>query len=205
LFVCVAICAFAATAPTALAAGGAATAQGATVGNGGIDEAFVAGPGENNNLTVTVLANGDVVFRDSGTTVTAVISYPFLERQCFNVTAHKVECPPTQVLEISLGDNADVLHDYTSILSEIRGGGGADTIWGGSGWDSIYGQYGNDTLYGRAGYDELYGGAGNDSLYGGAGHDLLNGDELTQQLPGTDACHIGIDGGTAVNCEIVTG
>ncbi|MCO6419079.1 hypothetical protein JYK14_23385 [Siccirubricoccus sp. KC 17139] len=74
--------------------------------------------------------------------------------------------------------------DTRSLIEDVIGGAGNDTIggnelgnrlWGGEGNDSLSGLAGSDTLEGGAGADTLDGGAGNDTLDGGAGPDLLLG------------------------------
>ena len=67
--------------------------------------------------------------------------------------------------------------------SEIRGGGGNDTITTDTGSDTINGQGGNDLINGRGGGDTLRGGGGNDTFMsapnddtflGGTGRDLID-------------------------------
>jgi Ca2+-binding RTX toxin-like protein len=65
---------------------------------------------------------------------------------------------------------------------ELSGANGKDKVWGGAGndyllggaaTDKLYGEDGNDTLSGAGGRDFVYGGAGSNYLLGGAGNDLL--------------------------------
>lgn len=62
-----------------------------------------------------------------------------------------------------------------SLIENVIGGSGNDTIRGNDGANAIYGGAGNDTLYGHDGNDMLVGGAGNDFLDGGAGeYDIVS-------------------------------
>ncbi|MBE2278269.1 MAG: hypothetical protein IAE87_18465 [Rhodobacteraceae bacterium] len=59
---------------------------------------------------------------------------------------------------------------------DLRGDGGANTLWGYSGNDVLQGRDGADNLSGGAGADRLYGGTGSDQLWGDQGADTLSGD-----------------------------
>ena len=81
----------------------------------------------------------------------------------------------------------------TSIIENVTGGTGNDTISGnaadnilsgGDGNDIIGGSAGNDTLSGGAGNDTLDGGTGNDTLTGGDGNDTLNAGGGNDSLSG---------------------
>ncbi|MCP9834022.1 MULTISPECIES: hypothetical protein [unclassified Cyanobium] len=74
--------------------------------------------------------------------------------------------------------------DALSLIENVLGSQGRDTITGSAGAnlldggrsnDSILGEAGNDTLLGGLGSDTLEGGIGNDVLDGGSGHDRLVG------------------------------
>src|SRR6185503_9842807 len=52
-----------------------------------------------------------------------------------------------------------------------------ENVIGGSGSDTIYGGFGTDTLQGQNGADYVYGGLGNDTLTGGSGRDELYGEQ----------------------------
>lgn len=71
-----------------------------------------------------------------------------------------------------------------SVILELNGGAGDDTITGsrgaetldgGDGDDLLFGGEGNDSLTGNNGADTLNGEAGDDSLTGGLGEDVING------------------------------
>jgi subtilisin-like proprotein convertase family protein len=58
-----------------------------------------------------------------------------------------------------------------TVIENVHGGDGNDTISGNAAGNTLHGGRGDDTLSGGAGDDELHGGLGRDTLYGGAGHD----------------------------------
>lgn len=65
--------------------------------------------------------------------------------------------------------------DTRSLIENVSGGAGSDSIRGNQLANSLSGNGGNDTLNGEMGNDRLDGGAGNDRLIGGAGADTLVG------------------------------
>ncbi|MCA0919823.1 M10 family metallopeptidase [Pseudooceanicola nanhaiensis] len=82
-----------------------------------------------------------------------------------------------------------------SLIENVEGGSGNDTILGNqaanvldgnAGDDSILGGSGSDTLYGKAGDDTLRGEGGADYVSGGTGNDLLYGDGSVDTLIGGD-------------------
>ena len=71
--------------------------------------------------------------------------------------------------------NALLYHgDTRSLIENVKGGSGNDTITGNQVNNKLYGNAGNDTLNGDAGNDLLVGGAGADKLNGGAGTDTAS-------------------------------
>jgi len=118
----------------------------------------------------------------------------------------------SEIERIVLTDQNDSLNaSLDSAGTEIRAGGGADTIVGGQGDDTVYGENGNDsinlgegndfsqgdggndtidggdgndTIRGSGGNDSVYGGAGNDGLTGGSGRDTLDGGSGNDNLNG---------------------
>ncbi len=81
-------------------------------------------------------------------------------------------------------------------LTDLLGGGGADSIVGdfsanvldgGAGNDYLNGRGGNDTIIGDLGVDRLVGGSGGDLLEGGAGSDVLLGGDGDDRLRGDAA------------------
>jgi Ca2+-binding RTX toxin-like protein len=72
--------------------------------------------------------------------------------------------------------NDKLLGDETvSVILNMTGEGGDDTIVGGAGGDELSGANGKDRVFGGSGNDYLLGGAATDKLYGGAGNDTLSG------------------------------
>ena len=110
----------------------------------------------------------------------------------------------------------DQFSNFTSIPSEVLGGGGNDTILSGSGNDMVIGGAGNDTINGgggddflagnsgvdtitgASGNDEILGGSGGDELRGGIGDDMIFGQEGTDTLSGGDGVDE-ISGGNGVD------
>ncbi|HSW44169.1 MAG TPA: hypothetical protein VLM89_01195, partial [Phycisphaerae bacterium] len=104
-------------------------------------------------------------------------------------------------VEVVLGSSlADTIRGYADLPTEIRGGGGNDTLTGGSAADLLYGDGGDDIVEGLGGDDYLEGGgnttAGDTVIYanataavrvslgqtsaqntGGAGYDIIAGFE----------------------------
>ncbi|MDQ0320133.1 serralysin [Pararhizobium capsulatum DSM 1112] len=71
--------------------------------------------------------------------------------------------------------NALLYHGNTqSLIENVKGGSGADTITGNQVTNRLYGNGGNDTLNGDSGDDYLVGGAGSDKLMGGSGTDTAS-------------------------------
>lgn len=58
-----------------------------------------------------------------------------------------------------------------SLIENVKGGSGSDSILGNQAANKLYGNAGNDTLKGDSGKDTLNGGIGADKLYGGSGAD----------------------------------
>ncbi|AUH66548.1 calcium-binding protein [Paracoccus zhejiangensis] len=74
--------------------------------------------------------------------------------------------------------------DLLRNVEDIRGTGGADTIWGDTADNGISGQAGSDDLRGGGGDDLLEGGLGDDDLRGDAGNDRLEGGAGADRLEG---------------------
>lgn len=74
------------------------------------------------------------------------------------------------------GDESITDLDFgNTLVNEIVGGKGKDTLNGSGGFDLIIGGKGKDKLFGLAGNDTLKGGKGKDILDGGEGNDVLTG------------------------------
>ena len=73
-----------------------------------------------------------------------------------------------------IGHNGDdMIQNYTSLSSKIRGGKGNDVLSGGAGNDTIIAGPGADAIFGGAGENVLAGGAGNDRIQGGEDNDRM--------------------------------
>ena len=107
---------------------------------------YAAGPGEVNNLTIS-LTGADYVLADPGATITAAPA-------CVG-TGPTVSCSATAIIGItvSAGDGADSLTNTTATRSTLSGGDGNDSLAGGSGNDLLRGNKGVDTHAGGAGDD----------------------------------------------------
>jgi Ca2+-binding RTX toxin-like protein len=107
---------------------------------------YTAGPGEVNNLTIS-LAGADFLLDDPGATITAAPA-------CAGM-ASSVTCPGAAIIGItvSAADGADSVTNTTAMRSTLSGGDGNDSLAGGSGNDILRGNKGVDTHAGGAGDD----------------------------------------------------
>jgi Ca2+-binding RTX toxin-like protein len=115
-------------------------------------------------------------FNDLGTT----LNYSAL----FASNANDILAATTVINDIlGYGGNDSMLGSTAGDV--LRGGADADTIDGGAGDDfHLNGNQGNDSIAGGAGNDTLYGGRDNDTLSGGDGADRLSGDLGNDLLTG---------------------
>ena len=139
---------------------------------------YVAGAGENNDVTVTEIENSwpsAFVVSDPGATI-AVGS------GCVSVNAHTAACIARSGsmynARVELGDGDDVMHPTTAMM-RIDGGPGSDRLFGGDSDDHLNGGGGADEIHGGDGDDELSDGdsddaAGPDVLDGGPGDDWVS-------------------------------
>ncbi len=81
-----------------------------------------------------------------------------------------------------------------SVILELNGEGGNDTLAGGLQNDRLNGGIGDDSLIGGEGEDTLSGNDGQDIIAGGTGDDLILGDAGNDTLSGDDGDDV-IDGG----------
>jgi Ca2+-binding RTX toxin-like protein len=84
----------------------------------------------------------------------------------------------------STGEGTDAL----TLLENVSGSPGADSLTGNAGVNMLQGAGGNDTILGEGGNDKLFGAGGNDALTGGLGTDYCDGGTHTT-------------GDTATTCE----
>ena len=102
------------------------------------------------------------------------------------------------VLIVNGGLGDDILDagwvDSGSVILELNGEGGDDTLAGGKQNDRLNGGIGNDSLFGGDGDDTLSGGDGQDIIGGGWGQDLILGDAGDDTLSGDNGNDV-IDGG----------
>jgi len=103
------------------------------------------------NNTICIADGQDVI--ETGIAVSAVTT----------IRVHGLDGNDTLTVDTNLG----------SVVSDMYGDSGNDTLTAGNGHDYLYGGDGNDTLTGGLGNDRLYGQAGVDALYGNEGNDLL--------------------------------
>jgi Ca2+-binding RTX toxin-like protein len=143
-------------APPATAGAGTATVVGRTL-------AFLAAPGEANDVAIARSLDTYRVV-DRGATVTAATG-------CTSVAPNEVTCAgePVRTIRIQLLDGNDSVSLSTGRASLVRGGDGNDTLAGGEGGDLLFGDDGDDTLAGSSGIDVLDGGPGADRFSGGTG------------------------------------
>lgn len=163
------------------------SASAATVTKSGSTLSYVAGPGESNDVTVSLAGDTYTVSEQgSGVTVTS-------GGGC-QVTGSSATCPAGGVglLDIQLGDQSDSVKILARMSSRLAGGDG------------------NDTLTGGEATDTLIGGPGADALTGGAGLDILDYTDRTAPLTVTldgraDDGEAGENDNDAADIEIVNG
>jgi Ca2+-binding RTX toxin-like protein len=132
---------------------------------------YTAGPGEVNNLTISLAGAADYLLADPGATITAAPA-------CVGMGS-SVTCSATAIIGItvSAGDGADSVTNTTATRSTLSGGDGNDSLAGGSGNDILRGNQGVDTHAGGAG-DDLIDARGDrgDVVSCGDGNDTVLGD-----------------------------
>lgn len=100
----------------------------------------------------------------------------------------------TVIENVEGGSGADTIKGNSAANSiaggagddRVLGGGGADTLLGGAGRDFLRGQVGDDLLEGGAGFDDLHGNRGDDTVRGGDGADWVVGGQGADLLQGGD-------------------
>jgi Ca2+-binding RTX toxin-like protein len=121
-----------------------------SIGGGSIVK-FTAAQAKNNNVTVTVGANGAVRVEETGGITPGA--------GCTRLDATTARCTASNVIHQSillLLDGDDTAVSFTAELpSLMTGGTGNDVLTGGGGSDRLFGAEGSDTLSGGAGDDHL--------------------------------------------------
>jgi serralysin len=98
--------------------------------------------------------------------------------------------------------------DARSLIENVIGGSGSDTIDGNMAANNLSGGAGNDTLKGAAGDDWLTPGAGVDNVDGGSGVDTVSFSDLAQAVQvnlANGSAVSGADGNSLTRIENVTG
>ncbi|MDA0282002.1 MAG: FG-GAP-like repeat-containing protein [Planctomycetota bacterium] len=110
------------------------------------------------------------------------------------------------VLIVNGGAGSDTIDaggaDTGTVIVELNGDGGQDTILGGLMSDRINGGDGDDSITAGSGNDTVSGGEGQDEVFGEDGDDLILGDGGNDTLSGDDGNDV-IDGG--LDSDIITG
>jgi len=73
-----------------------------------------------------------------------------------------------------------------TVIENVAGGFGNDTIVGNHVNNAIFGMAGNDSIWAQAGNDVVVGGWGSDTIYGGDGSDAIYGDATDTNLVGNN-------------------
>ncbi|NJN88777.1 MAG: DUF3616 domain-containing protein, partial [Leptolyngbyaceae cyanobacterium SL_7_1] len=130
------------------------------------DTLTIASVGNASNGSVTLGANGDVVFTPNDFFLgTASFDYTLSDGNGGTDTA-------TVTLNVALPSDA------------ITGTNGSNTL-NGTAQDNVFvGLGGNDTFNGRGGNDTFFGGAGRDTINGGTGNDFMDGGDGNDTLNG---------------------
>ena len=123
------------------------------------------------NLTLQVQANELAITDPDNVLVTSVGT---------QVSNHEIRVPLAAITNnrilVNLNQGNDRLTAAslgTTVVLEVAGGPGDDTIFGSPQSDTILGGAGNDSIIARDGNDVVDGGEGNDNLDGGSGNDTL--------------------------------
>jgi Ca2+-binding RTX toxin-like protein len=131
---------------------------------------YIAGPGEENDISIS-LVGSDYVLSDPGALITAGSG-------CSS-SGNQAVCPAAGIIGITVntGDGADSARNNTSTPSTLSGGDGNDSLQGGNGNDTLRGNRGLDTHSGGAGDDfvDTRGDKG-DVVTCGVGNDFVNAD-----------------------------
>ena len=171
------------------------------VNDGPTANADSASTGENDTVTIDVLANDtDPDFGDTLTLQAASITGGLGTLSI--VSGQVVYDPGAAYGYLAAGDAAQVSISYTITDQQGAPAYGAVTVTvNGSNNDIIYGTAGDDLLNGGPGADEMHGLGGNDTLIGGDGNDVLNGgngDDLLDGGSGADVMEGGLGNDTFV-------
>jgi Ca2+-binding RTX toxin-like protein len=150
-----------------------------SIGGGSIVR-FAAAQAKNNNVTLTVEADGAVRVRETGGITPGA--------GCTRLDATTARCTASNTIHqsvLTLLDGDDTAVSFTAVLpSLLSGGTGNDVLTGGGGSDRLFGAEGSDTLSGGAGDDHLVEG-GNQAEVVALDVDTFNGG------PGVDSVSYG--------------
>jgi serralysin len=138
------------------------------------------------NLTVDLRAGGWSVL---STAQLADLGQTDIARgNVFN--AFQVDGDTRSLIEDVRGGSGNDTLTGNQASNQIFGNTGNDTIYGGDGTDFIDGSFGVDVIYGDAGNESIFGGADADTVYGGDGDDNSGGDAGDNVVYGDDGNNI---------------
>jgi hypothetical protein len=144
----------------------AASAASVSTDKNGHKLVILAGPGEQNRLTVTQSGSAFTVEDAAGLTVGTLE-----QGACVADGARRLLCdvPDNYKVKAELGDGRDEAILAGAAKGSLKGDDGDDVLTGGESADELEGGAGDDRLRGNGGADELHGGDGRDVAdYAGA-------------------------------------
>ena len=189
------------------------TGDGLDTADGGSGSDTVSVSGTSNNDSFTVSQDTQGLLTVSQGTATITVDPSSIQTVLVNVLSgndvigvENLDRVGRIVLVLNGGFGNDFIdaggRDTGSVILEINGDAGDDTLGGGLQDDRIRGGIGDDSLVGGEGEDTLSGGDGQDIVAGGIGNDQILGDAGNDTLSGEDGDDV-IDGG--LDSDVVTG
>ena len=139
---------------------------------------FVAGDGEQNEMTMTQTDAGIEVVDDGA---------PLLVSDGCQVvdSVHAFCAAPIEAISVSLGDGDDDANLRDALAPvDLSGGPGDDLVQGGVVANGLQGGEGLDTLLGQSAGDTMAGGAGDDLLQAFDGDDIATGEDGIDVMTG---------------------